>query len=528
MLLRLLPTPSPSQPTPPTILFTLPLPNSPYTSRALPLPPNLLAHRSLCLQEDIECGNVLLGDKATWVSGIVDNVTFSLPHSTILVHLVDGRTLNVDLSDDCVATLHRVVREVQLSFAAAAAPPPTPPPTASPAASPRSSMSSERSACGSTLSPASAAGRRTPGALLFSLLSPLLPASPRAQTPAHVAAHQQPARAHRRQARSLLVDAYRRYVLPALKERLPAHYLVWAIQSEAESKMDEFVALRDDICHMLSKMGIAFDPAAKCSLSSSITLRSPSMSEHSSVSSGSEFGDSSSNYDKESDPSSPTGLLVRLPAAHTIPLRFRTGYSQLVARVSELAGRVNSINQLATRYEREESKRKCLDQLDLQRDAEKAVRRAFSNRLLPAANAHSALPIRRSSLNKSTTAEDVERAAKLPIGLGLAHIPEDDYAICSDSEMESLSEPELTDDRSSVSGSPEPQTPVYDSDEAPPLIPSRSDDSLSDRDDWDREAAPSPEPEFVCRKANPVSQNAKRPEAPPPIVALPWPALDVF
>jgi hypothetical protein len=31
MLLRLLPTPSQAQPSPPTILFTLPLPAAPYT-----------------------------------------------------------------------------------------------------------------------------------------------------------------------------------------------------------------------------------------------------------------------------------------------------------------------------------------------------------------------------------------------------------------------------------------------------------------------------------------------------------------
>ncbi|CAK9786538.1 hypothetical protein CC85DRAFT_188801 [Cutaneotrichosporon oleaginosum] len=528
MLLRLLPTPSPSQPSPPTILFTLPLPNSPYTSRALPLPPNLLAHRSLCLQEDIECGNVLLGDKATWISGIVDNVTFSLPHSTILVHLVDGRTLNVDLSEECVTVLHRVVREVQLSFAAAAAPPAPPPPAASPAESPRSSMSSERSASSGTLSPASAAARRTPGSLLYSLLSPLLPTSPRVQPPAHVAAHQQPARAHRRQARSLLVDAYRRYVLPALKERLPSHYLVWAIQSEASSKMDEFTALRDDICHMLTELGIDFDLTGDTSFSSSATLRSPSMSEHSTAASSSEFGDATSSNGDYTDASTPTGFLLRIPPAHTLPLRHRSAYTQLVARLSELAGRVGSITQLATRYEREESKRKWLDQLDLQRDAEKAVRRAFSNRLLPASGDRTAVPVRRSALSQCVTAEDVERASRQPIGLGLAHIPEDDYAICSDSDSESISEPELTDDRSSASASPEPQTPTYSCDEAPLLVPSHSDDSLSDRDEWDRETAPSPEPEFMDRKAIRASPNAKLPEAPTPMAALPWPALDVF
>lgn len=463
-------------------------------------------------------------------------MTFSLPHATILVHLTDGRSLNVDLSDDCVSVLHRVVEEVQLSFAAAAAPPPPPPPSASPAESPRSSMSSDRSTSSSaTLSPASAAAaRRTPGSLLYSLLSPLLPTSPRPQPPAHVAAHQQPARAHRRQARSLLVDAYRRYVLPALKERLPSHYLVWAIQSESGSKLDEFTALRDDICHLLSEMGVDFDPMRDTSFSSSSGLRSPSMSEHSTAASSSEFGDavSSRSADDDSDASTPTGFLLRIPAAHTLPLRQRSAYAQQVARLSQLAGRVSSITKLASRYEREESKRKWLDQLDLQRDADKAVRRAFSNGLLPPSAARTAAPLRHSALRQSFTAEDIERAAKQPIGLGLAHIPEgDDYAICSDSsDAESFvdqSEPDLTDDRSSASASPEPQTPTYDED-APPLMPSLSEDSLSDRDEWDREAAPSPEPELIGRKDKGSAINVKPDSPPTPMAALPWPALDVF
>lgn len=394
-------------------------------------------------------------------------------------------------------------------------------------------MSSDRSTSSATLSPASAAARRSPGSLLYSLLSPLLPTSPRAQPPAHVAAHQQPARAHRRQARSLLVDAYRRYVLPALKERLPTHYLVWAIQSEAGSKMDEFTALRDDICHLLSQMGIDFDPTSHSSFSNSITLRSPSMSEQSTVASSSEFGDATSNpsVEDDSDASTPSGFLLRIPATHTLPFHQRSAYAQQVSRLSQLAGRVSSITKLASRYEREESKRKWLDHLDLQRDADKAVRRAFSNGLLSPSSTRSAVPARRSSLSQSVTAEDVARAAKQPIGLGLAHIPEDDdYAICSDSsDAESSSEPDLTDDRSSASASPEPQTPTYDC-EAPPLMPSHSDDSLSDRDEWDREAAPSPEPEPLSRKAGGKrsSINAKLPSPPTPITALPWPAFDMI
>lgn len=70
MLLRLLPRATPSQPNPPTILFTLPLPTHPFTSKSLPLPANLLAHKTVCLHEDIDCSNVLLGEKSTWISGV--------------------------------------------------------------------------------------------------------------------------------------------------------------------------------------------------------------------------------------------------------------------------------------------------------------------------------------------------------------------------------------------------------------------------------------------------------------------------
>lgn len=82
MLLRLLPNPSTSQPAPPTILFTLPLPTHPYTSRSLPLPSNLLAHKTVCLHEDIDCSNVLLGEKSTWISGVSHPLILTTPEST--------------------------------------------------------------------------------------------------------------------------------------------------------------------------------------------------------------------------------------------------------------------------------------------------------------------------------------------------------------------------------------------------------------------------------------------------------------
>ncbi|TXT10978.1 hypothetical protein VHUM_01729 [Vanrija humicola] len=525
MLLRLLPVPSASQPCPPTILFTLPLPTNPYTSRALPLPPNLLAHRSLCLQEDIDCTNVLLGDKASWVWGVVDDVTFSLPQSAIIVHLVDGSTITLDLSSDCIATLHRVVNEVQLSFAAAAAPPP-PPVAVTPADSPRTSTSSDASSS-SSLSPASAAAgpsgsRRSPSSLLFSLLSPLLPTgSPnpaRPQPPAHVAVHQQPARAHRRQARSLLVDAYRRHVLPALKERVPSAYLLWAIQSETATKMDEYAKLREEINAVLEASGINLDmnrpapvPLQRCNSNQTTTTTSSFDSPES----------SDMDCDELGGMSSPQSFLLAIPPAHAIPSKHRAVYSQQLTRLTQLASRVGSIVKLAGRYEREEGKRKWLEELELQRDAEKACRRAFSNGLLPRSSTLNALPLRRSGLCHSITAEEVARAAEPKPLASLSTIEDLDELLASDDDSCSSCSDCSDDSASSPPARENRKVKFADDDDTPHLIPSRSDDSLSEREDWEPEQHEQPPLPSL-----PPVWDAKHL---PPLPATPtWSSLEVF
>lgn len=493
-------------------------------------------------------------------------MTFSLPQSAIIVHLVDGSTITLDLSAECIATLHRVVNEVQLSFAAAAAPPPPPAPaaTVSPADSPRTSMSSDASS--SSLSPASAVAgpsgsRRSPSSLLFSLLSPLLPTgSPntgRAQPPAHVAVHQQPARAHRRQARSLLVDAYRRHVLPALKERVPSAYLLWAIQSETVAKMDEYAKLRDEINAVLEASGINLDqqrpapvPLQRCNSNQTTTTTSSFDSPESSDFECEELGGMSS----------PQSFLLAIPPAHAIPSKHRAVYSTQLTRLTQLASRVGSIVKLAGRYEREEGKRKWLEELELQRDAEKACRRAFSNGLLPRSNTLNALPIRRSGLCHSITADDIARAAEPKSVSALSTIEDLDELLGDD-----MSEPDLSDDNRSLrSMSPEPilRTPTAcsmttvvfassdddscsscsdcsddsasspparenrkvkfaDDDDTPHLIPSRSDDSLSERDDWEPDSDDQDEQPSIA----PVWDAKHLPPLPAPPT---WSSLEVF
>ncbi|WVW80876.1 hypothetical protein I302_102866 [Kwoniella bestiolae CBS 10118] len=419
MLLRLLPQPTLENPSPLTILFTLPLPTHAYISRSLPLPPALLAHRALCLQEDIECPNVLLGEKSSWISGIVDDVTFSLPSSAITVNFIDGTTTTLPISISCSAQLHRVIEEVQLSFTA---------PTTVPS-SPRSSISSIAStSSASSSSPNPATPRRTPSSLLLSLLSPLLPSSsscapPRPSLAAPPCA---PARVHRRAARSLLVDTYRRYVLPLLKEELPCSYFPWAVASETAKQMEEFSKVQAEINRIIDTCGISRDVLNKrvanstvprTRSSSSSSLQSMSDDESDADSTPSPITPSTSVFSTSPTSSSrslslsPREFLLSIPPAHALPAQDQLAYASQLARLTQIASRISQIKKLNTRYEREEGKRRWLEGLDRGRLSDKSLRKAFSLGEYPSNGpaCHTAEVTKCSRLYQSFTSEDLER-----------------------------------------------------------------------------------------------------------------------
>ncbi|WVF68063.1 hypothetical protein IAT40_002826 [Kwoniella sp. CBS 6097] len=424
MLFRLLPLPTTANPNPLTILFTLPLPTHPYSSRQLPLPPALLGHKSLCLQEDIYCPNVLLGEKSSWIAGIIDDVTFSLPSSNITVNLIDGTTTVLPLTSACISQLHRVVEEVQLSFSAPAQAP----------ASPRSSISSiaSTSSASSSMSrqPSNPpAQRRTPSSLLLSLLSPLLPSSPPAESirPSLSAPPCAPARAHRRAARSLLVDTYRRYVLPQLKEQMPSAYFPWAIASETSRQLEEFARVQAEINNIIDNCGVSRQELEKDivpssrSRSASASSSSSSMSEDDSdmESASSPVTPATSVFSpsacatparKPSNPS-PQAFLLSIPPAHALPAHHRTAYASLLASLTSIASRVNQIKKLNSRYEREEGKRTWLDGLERGRLADRAIRRAYSDGIQPlnAPRFVTAEVSRRSRMWQSWSADDQGR-----------------------------------------------------------------------------------------------------------------------
>ncbi|WWC65070.1 uncharacterized protein I303_107684 [Kwoniella dejecticola CBS 10117] len=423
MLLKLLPEATLANPSPLTILFTLPLPTHPYTSRSLPLPPSLLAHRALCLQEDIDCGNVLLGEKSSWICGIIDDVTFSLPTSSITVNFIDGSTTSLPVSLSCVAQLQRVVEEVQLSFTAPSTIP----------SSPRSSTSSIASTSSASSSHASSSTpRRTPSSLLLSLLSPLLPSSSSCapSRPSLAAPPCAPARVHRRAARSLLVDTYRRYVLPLLKEQLPCSYFPWAITSETSRQLEDFAKVRDEINRIIDNCGISRDvlnqrvALQRTRSISSSSLDSLSADESDSESAPSPVTPATSIFSASAcvTPSrrpaqavTPQSFLLSIPPAHALPTQYRMAYASQLARLTQIASRVHQIKKLNVRYEREEGKRRWLEGLERGRLSDKSLRKAFLNAEYPMGSRVTIITAevtKASRLWQSTTWGDIEREAE--------------------------------------------------------------------------------------------------------------------
>lgn len=517
MLLRLLPSASTSQPTPPTILFTLPMPDRPYTSRSLPLPQNLMVHRSVCLQEDIECANVLLGEKSSWIAGVrhiqppprdetdffaqvIDDVTFSLPQDQISVHLIDGTTLALPLTPACVEQLQRVIQEVQLSFA--------PKPEAvqrsrmlsAPAIASTSTTSQPPIRPTITIPPPH---RRSPSALLLSLLSPILPFNQvqAQQRPSTSTQQQPPARLHRRQARSLLVDTYRRHILPLVKGHLPDAYLPWAIASETSTRLEEFEKLREEINATLATAGV--NEAAMAYVTPTRRRRSGSCSS----------SDSESDSDATPSPvtpatsifspsacstpprasrayASPQPFLLSIPPAHVLPPAYRNAYSSQLARLTQIASRLSAIKKLNAKYEREEGKRRWLESLERGRGGDKALRRTFSNgHTLRGVRGVWAEPIKQSKLWRSWTVEDEERAeikaAQLthPAMMEMDSI-EEVSSLCLESDCGSAFDEEIA---------PRPFTHLSSSIEEfvtekvilvrPPLIQAHSDHSTSESED---------------------------------------------
>lgn len=335
------------------------------------------------------------------------------------------------ITEECAKALDNVIEQVQMSFSTANT---SGSPTTSTGVRASGSLSSMTSANGlSASSETDKVSRRTPSSLLFSLLSPLISNNPQsASTAASEAAphviNTSNARMHRRQARSILVDTYRRYVLPILKEELPSAYLPWSVKSESERLLGEFEKVKDDIVGILTKSNVdMFElrrkmiPLTRCQSSSSSSLDE----EMSSLSADNETCSSpltpatsisstpscqTPGFEPRSFPT-PQAFMTSLPVTHIVPHHLRSSYAALYARLEHLVTRLSQIKKLGLRYEREEGKRRWLDGLERGRLADRAVRRGWSSKQLPreVKETLNATPLKGSKLWKSITADEMKR-----------------------------------------------------------------------------------------------------------------------
>lgn len=392
---------------------------------------------------------------------IIEDVTFSLPLSTIAVNFTDGTSITMPITNECADALENVVEQVRMSFSAAGA---NKSPTTSPKLSTPGPLSSASSTNGwSAASETDKVSRRTPSSLLLSLLSPLIsnnPQSAPAATPKtmpHVT-NTSNARVHRRQARSSLVDAYRRYVLPVLKEELPSAYLLWSVKSESERLLKEFEKVKEDVTGILTKSNVdiielrrRIIPLTRCQSSSSSSLDE----ETSSLSADTETcsspltpATSISSTPVCQTPSfnarlfpTPQAFMTSLPVAHALPHHLRSSYTALYARLEHLVTRLSQMKKLGLRYEREEGKRRWLDGLECGRLADRAVRRGWSSKQLPreVKEILNATPLKGSKLWKSITAEELKRKES-ESNIHPAMMEDTPYASYGEQDVDSSSE----------------------------------------------------------------------------------------
>jgi hypothetical protein len=269
---------------------------------------------------------------------------------------------------------------------------------------------------------------------------------------------------HRRQARSLLVDTYRRYVLPELKSSLPGAYLSWAIKSEVTQRTAEYEDIKLEINSVLASTGYDADAATRAFA----RPRSFTSSTNSSMSSESEDEISqdtplssvhssrcSSPHDRLMT-ASPHAFLLAIPPAHELPQAYRPMYSHHLAELTRIASRLSSIKRLDVQFEREESKRRWLENLERGKAGDRALRKAWTNGQTRVKHTNYYQPTRSTRLWISWTAEDQEKSQSRSAPVHPAMMEEDDSDMDIDSDSvsgSSVDEPTMITPPSSTRGS---------------------------------------------------------------------------
>jgi hypothetical protein len=368
-----------------------------------------------------------LGDKATWLAGIVHEVSFLPANGTIKIQLTanhdeeqEGGELEMPLVDECRAMCEAVMDHVTKSFA------PPPLPSSSTPTAPLSPPSTPRLS--------SFESKRSPSSLLMSLLSPLLTSSAgynRSPSPTiskgfeaqqRFASHQgkpttssaqqcsaNPQRYYRKQARSLLVDTFTRFVIPFLKHQLPVSflgcdattlngnggpsgYLAIAVASDLQKKRREWRRMKSEIEELLSPVPVpilesvsnqslrrpslgrrdASDHLQKIDWNALDTVENESSASLPSMSSATTI----TEHIADSTAATRTTYFSTLPPYTSLPVRLRQRYATVHKRFGDHTSRLNALEKCGNDLADEERRRARWDRADMDQLEEKARRRA--------------------------------------------------------------------------------------------------------------------------------------------------------
>ncbi|CED84620.1 hypothetical protein [Phaffia rhodozyma] len=341
MLLRFIPLASASAPNPPTILFTLPPPKAehndrpadPYAYHSLPAPPALISLANTCAQNDLPCSTILSGDSSSWISSIVEEVTF-LPSADptvageIQVLLIDGSAVTMPLHQSKAGRMLDAVRDHVLESARLAQ---------------QESLSRLKRDNGSSS--------------FMSLLAPLMarsvskevimPVAPVVRKLAEpVWAQTVTAKHHRRLARSKLVDCYRRWVLTGLKELLPPTYLLFTAHSILKAQRALLAKTESEIRVILSIAGLLPRPSQFSHSSAPIMpVRAKTLPIHTRA---------------VSVPACPSSISAgnesAYPSAHVLPPHLGPTYTRHLSNLEFTQNEANKLQKLIRKFDREHKK----------------------------------------------------------------------------------------------------------------------------------------------------------------------------
>ncbi|KAI0034790.1 hypothetical protein K488DRAFT_83634 [Vararia minispora EC-137] len=217
----------------PSIIFSFSLPDLP---QELPIPQTWEVERQRIVAEDLDVPRSIYAfDKSSWISSIVQDVTFDLMSLTICVYFHDSSQEEWPLADQgCVRSLRNLLDEVRTAAEEERARnQPVSAPISSESQVTRIVRHKKKGSLFQFVVSLVSLSAAQPSPVACSSSTPEIPLS---DIVTDLLLSHHPLRFR---ARSVLVDAYRRFVISELKSRLPpAGYTAWAANNMLRDTMD--------------------------------------------------------------------------------------------------------------------------------------------------------------------------------------------------------------------------------------------------------------------------------------------------